>query len=155
MNEYITIEKAAELTNKSISTIRRFVQMHNDSEQDIIRTDLNSRKRIRYKINKEFVLAYFTIKANDLNKSSLSDMRLKNMKRVTKLCLRYQYAYHEIKKFFIFATILFLFVVITEFTIFCYLRKVEMEKTSHEIKYLKLEIDFLMSKSKGSDKIID
>jgi hypothetical protein len=152
MNEYITIGEAAKLTNKSNSTIRRFVQMHKDSDKDIIRTDFNSRKRVRYKINKDFVHAYFLTYLDETNKSSQNNLESKNTKRITKICLRYQNAYISLKKILIFLIILFSAFLAAETTIHYLFRKLEIEKYTHEIRFLKLEIAFLKKSALAEEK---
>ncbi len=64
MSEFITITEAIKLTGKSKSTIRRFVLAHNDNEA-IIKKEFNSNNRPLYKINKDFILSYFSIFKQD------------------------------------------------------------------------------------------
>ena len=60
MSEFITITEAIKITGKSKSTIRRFVLAHSDNNT-IIKKDNNARNRPLYKINKAFILSYFSI----------------------------------------------------------------------------------------------
>ena len=66
MKEFITITEAIKITGRSKSTIRRFVLAHNDNST-IIKQDINERNRPLYKINRTFLLSYFSINSQNHN----------------------------------------------------------------------------------------
>ena len=86
LGDFITIEEAAEVTNKSISTIRRFVATHKHSKNDIIRVDVNERNRPLYRINKKFIIAYFeTNKKNEKDSDTSTDTESSKKELIKKL----------------------------------------------------------------------
>jgi hypothetical protein len=142
INEYITIEEAAKITKKSISTIRRFVQVHKDTKDDIIRVELNPKNRPLYKINKSFIITYYDVtKRNIKKRSNFQDLEKQSeFKNIKNLVLGY-------KKAYIFSNILFIgslsfFVIVFAILIF-YIRSATMENYDSKIEYLKSEIKLL------------
>ena len=49
-DEYITVDEASKLTDKSVSTIRCFVLANKDSGSDIIKEDSNTSKHLQKEI---------------------------------------------------------------------------------------------------------
>jgi hypothetical protein len=72
LGEYITIKDAANLTNKSVITIRRFVARHKDVQNDIVRLTMNARHRPLYKINKTYLLSYFELSKMKKRRAGIS-----------------------------------------------------------------------------------
>jgi hypothetical protein len=146
LSDYITIEEAAEVTKKSISTIRRFVAAYKYSKDDVIRIDVNEKNRPLYRINKNFILAYFDItkkkspKNNNLSTEAKSEVF---KKRIINNYLYYKTAYVTAKRLLVISVCLSISIIVMFFVFALYYRE-EMEKRYETgATYLQKEINIL------------
>ena len=144
-DEYITVDEASRLTNKSVSTIRRFVLANKGSGSDIIKEDINDRNRPLYRINRSFILAYFDITKKHLKKSeNLSfENPKKHTKRVSEFYLYYKNAYVVTKKLLITAVTFYIILIAVFLFIFFHYKKMFTDKYSNTSRYLQKEITVL------------
>jgi len=153
-DEYITVDEASRLTNKSVSTIRRFVLANKGSGSDIIKEDINDRNRPLYRINRSFILAYFDITKKHLKKSENLPFERpkKHSKRVSEFYLYYKNAYIVTKKLLIVVISFFIILIILFLFIFFHYKKMFTDKYSNTSKYLQKEITVLNDIIKLNDK---
>jgi hypothetical protein len=121
MSEFITITEAIKITGKSKSTIRRFVLAHSDNDT-IIKKDNNARNRPLYKINKAFILSYFSISKSNSNCSDTT-YQDNNIEFDKKLLLMHEKLNNQAKQFkVIIISLIVVFIVLFGFGIYYHYR---------------------------------
>jgi len=157
LSDYITIEEAAEITKKSISTIRRFVTTHKHSKNDVIRIDTNDKNRPLYRINKNFILAYFDItrKNGKIKNDNSPESAEFFKKKIIKGYLYYKNAYITTRRLLVLSIFLTV-VLIVVFFLFGYSYKKELiERYERETAQFQKEIDMLEKEVEGSRASIE
>jgi hypothetical protein len=146
LSDYITIEEAAEVTKKSISTIRRFVASYKYSKDDVIRIDVNEKNRPLYRINKNFILAYFDITKRNSKKNNNVTPELKSevfKKKIINNYLYYKTAYITTKRLLIVSICLSIALIILFFMLAFYYKKELVTRYTEQTMQLSKEIDVL------------